>query len=120
MYSTEELTLYDTDGVPIGMLNETLLNKQNNCNLHQLKQLHTKRHALELEMLNANDKQQLKQLLLEWTEVQFDLQEAWGFPKDATFHPSHRLPKCGCPKMDNDERIGTPYKVINEDCPLHA
>ena len=62
----------------------------------------------------------LLQLKHDWTEVQFKLQDLWGFAQNADFHRSYTLPGCKCPVMDNDDRLGTPYHVYAQDCQLHT
>ena len=52
---------------------------------------------------------------------EYVLQRLWGFPMDSDYHRySYDLKGCTCPKMDNMERVGTPYRVHNGDCPFHG
>ena len=53
-------------------------------------------------------------------ELEFMLQDLWGFDRDITKHRFWELPRCECSKLDNKERYGTPYQIINRDCPLHG
>lgn len=88
--------------------------------LEIIKQLHVERLTIEECMESAASNTHLKYLFEEWTQNQFALQRVWGFPEDINFHPSHRLPGCTCgAMMDNDERLGTPYRVITQGCPIH-
>lgn len=54
------------------------------------------------------------------TGIEFELQELWGFPMDIKYHKFWERPRCKCCKMDNEERAGTGYYIINENCPLHG
>lgn len=45
----------------------------------------------------------------------------WGFPLDRDFHRYwNRVKGCECPHLDNQERCGTHYRVINPICPFHG
>lgn len=84
-----------------------------------IKELHKQRMMLEEQLESVHREEDIRHLFLRWQTTQFSLQQAWGFPEDANFHPSHRLPHCDCPKLDGDDRIGTPYKVVTQGCPIH-
>jgi len=105
-------------GEEVMLLNKRLLDQQNAWgNLQLLKDLHWERIRIERTMpkLDAN-----KTLLLEqWTENQFALQRAWGFPEDAKFHRFWDIPSCGCPKMDNNDAYPTGYYTKSAACILH-
>lgn len=62
------------------------------------------------------------QILAEAVEkVEFELQRAWKFPLNRNMHTWWmRLPHCRCPQMDNMERVGTPYRIRSEGCPIHG
>ena len=54
-------------------------------------------------------------------QLEYDLQEAWGFEKDRDMHSYwHRIKFCNCGSCDNLERRGTPYRVISGSCPWHS
>ena len=54
-------------------------------------------------------------------QLEYDLQEAWGFEKDRNMHSYwHRIKGCCCGSCDNLERRGTPYRVISGSCPWHS
>lgn len=54
-------------------------------------------------------------------EMEFELQALWKFPIDADFHAHWlRIKGCECPKMDNRERMGTPYRIYSVFCPWHG
>lgn len=52
------------------------------------------------------------------TEAEFELQKAWGFELDKSFHSYwSRLPHCTCPTLDNQD---LPYTIIDNNCPYHS
>lgn len=88
--------------------------------IENIKALHVERLQIEETMSNPQiTKDQLQTQFKLWTANQYLLQAAWNFPEDSNFHPSHRLPGCLCAKLDNDERLGTEFKVITQGCPIH-
>ena len=75
--------------------------------------------ASKLDATNSVGELKLLELYKAFTANEFALQEAWGFDRDANFHPSWEFPQCSCPTMDNRERSGTPYKVVISGCKIH-
>ena len=54
-------------------------------------------------------------------DIEFMLQKNWNFEEDEDTHSYQlKLPGCTCAKLDNQERWGTPYKVITISCPYHG
>ena len=54
-------------------------------------------------------------------DIEFMLQKNWNFNQNEDYHKYwFRLPGCTCPVMDNEERVGTPYGIITQDCPYHG
>jgi hypothetical protein len=52
--------------------------------------------------------------------IEYDLQECWGFKKDTAYHSYWNHPTdCTCPRLDNEELFGTNRRNINSDCPFH-
>lgn len=109
-------------GVPVTKLNENLVKskKLNASQIQALKDLHVERLGIEEQMSVTEDRADLKQLFKYWTEVQRRLQTAWGFEANDSFHRFWEVPKCTCPCLDNLERLGTPYQIINESCLVHG
>ena len=56
----------------------------------------------------------------ELEQLEFLLQEAWKFPRDANFHRFWEMPHCTCPKMDNEDAYPSGYYVKNLSCPVHG
>lgn len=118
---TKEDLIVVYNGEPKIMISETLLDKQDAWDrLEIIKALHMLRLGISQLMKETDDVSELKKLDKKYTEVEFELQEAWKFPKDARYHRYWNRPKCTCPKMDNEDRYGTGYSVINSECPLHG
>jgi hypothetical protein len=52
---------------------------------------------------------------------EFVLQSLWGFSLDKNYHRYwFKVANCLCPELDNRDRIGTPYRVINPECIFHG
>lgn len=119
-FTEEDLTVYHNDN-PILRLNGNLAERQNISTetLTKLKESHVDRYLIELQLEEASRVEDINMLFKEWARLNFLQQRLWGFPEDANFHPSHRLPHCICPKMDGDERLGTHYRVMTSGCPIH-
>lgn len=104
------------------VLNPNLVKKQNLSDeqITKITELHTeKRHLMDL-MTKVDTVSLLKYYANQIENIEFSLQELWGFPKDRNYHRFWDVPKCTCPKMDNLERIGTEYKIYNSNCPIHS
>jgi hypothetical protein len=53
--------------------------------------------------------------------LEYSLQELWGFEKTSSKHAWwNKLKGCSCPKLDNDDLIGTGLRVYSEDCMWHG
>lgn len=116
--SIEDLTV-SHNGKKI-VLNKRLLDRQN-CwdKLDVIKTLHKEKLKLYSMMENTNDAAFLKSADQLLTGIEFELQDAWGFPRDQNFHRFWERPKCQCPSMDNSDMY--PHQqYINQSCPLHG
>ena len=66
-------------------------------------------------------REQIKQWDEEIKDIEFKLQEAWGFDQDSRYHRYwYDQPLCTCPKMDNRELLGTEYRLTDFRCPVHG
>jgi hypothetical protein len=103
-------------------LNPRLIVKQrlNFSSVDAIKKLHILKHKTFDIMINTDSKKLLKTCADTITEIEFKLQDAWGFSRDAKFHYWFEVPKCECPKMDNRERYGTDYMITSSSCPIHG
>ncbi len=107
-------------------LNRDLIEKQKaHKNIEGLKHLHKIRMMVETTMEaqkvdNTEDIRYLKEGDQALSSIDFMLQHLWGFQMNDKFHRFWERPRCGCPKMDNDDRYPTGVYVIGGQCILHG
>ena len=103
-------------------LNENLVKKQglDQDRVDVIKALHVEKLTLFDKMRETDEPKELKELAFSVKNVEFMMQEAWGFPKDRNYHRWWEVPKCECPSMDNADIYGTKYRVVNDNCPVHG
>lgn len=54
-------------------------------------------------------------------DIEYTMQGIWGFTRDRDYHIHWiDLKGCTCPKIDNQELFGAPYRVTATDCPHHT
>jgi len=109
----------------VGRINSALVEKQNlsDVTLDEIKFKHgVKRFLMDLLAgINIkNNPKRVKILQNGIMNIEYELQDLWGFPRDIKFHKFWELPQCRCPKMDNEDSYPSGYYVINELCPLHG
>lgn len=116
----------DTNKVLV-KLNSALVEQQklSTASVIEILDLHVERLILLEDMASCDPTKTVEKLVLrrlaeEHREIQFRLQEAWGFEKNQLYHDWFEVPYCTCPKEDNRERKGTAYQIINLDCPIHG
>lgn len=75
-----------------------------------------------METLNpTTDKATLKVCAEIVEAIEFGLQKAWHFSDNRNYHSWWcQVPHCKCPRLDNQDRIGTDQRIINETCPVHV
>ncbi len=119
MKSDEFIVEYE--GKKVFMLNKQLMEKQD-CleNLETIKAKHVERLGIHEKMKKTRSKESLHLLDIQYTQVEFDLQELWKFRKDRKFHRFWNRPQCGCPTMDNEDAYPTGYYVISGGCKIHG
>ena len=81
---------------------------------------HIYREFLVARMASTDDKSSLKSLFAAWTENEFHLQRLWKFTEDANYHKWWYVPKCTCPKLDNNDAYPYGYYVKSTNCPVHG
>lgn len=103
-------------------LNLNLAIKQglNQDDVDRLKFLHIGKYNLIKQMEQTDDKYLLRMFGGMITLIEFELQRSWKFPMDKKFHRFWDLPKCSCPKIDNDDRYPTGIYVTSQNCPIHG
>lgn len=53
--------------------------------------------------------------------LEYVMQYLWGFPLDKNLHSYwFQMEGCTCPEMDNEDVVGTPYRVYNGSCKWHG
>lgn len=110
------------EGKPMYQLNSALVLRQgiDVSELRALKSLHAEKLKYFKLMEETDDKAKLREYAKEVECIEFEMQKNWHFEQDSRFHEWWRVPKCTCPKMDNEDRRGTKYKVIDPECPVHG
>ena len=105
----------------MGIVNLKLAEKQN-LSEEQIKNIQMCYNVMrEVFKIKPLDKQTVSFINRTTTETEFIMQHTWGFPNDSKFHTWWlKNPHCLCPKLDNTERLGTEYKIIVDNCPLHG
>ena len=121
----KHLVVKDLSGEPAVKLNHRLVEQTSltDAEVINIKVLHKIRLAIIEYMKQLDPKedlQELKNLYKLYIDNQYDLQLAWGFTADPSYHDWFEVPHCTCPKMDNRERKGTKYQIYNQDCPFHG
>lgn len=113
------------DGVPITRINPTLVAKQKLSDevITKIVELHKERVMIEGQLaLLASESNHVgvMRFLVDWSNNQYALQEAWGFQKDSRYHRFWDIPGCSCPRFDNSDRYPSLSYIYNEDCPIHG
>ncbi len=109
-------------------LNPILLAKQERTadDIENIVELHYELHEtfdrmVDLAPWNDLDLERLHNLGEAVKEIEFRLQEAWGFEQNAQYHSWwFQLPHCKCPILDNWDQLGTPYAITVTSCPYHG
>lgn len=125
--NTKEAKKYQVvfNGKVMTYINPNLVKKQGITDtvLKKIKKLHRDRIAIEeeMELCDSSDVINLKSLFDKWTDVQFSLQEAWGFKKDKSFHKFWTVPHCSCSYDDNeDDYMVSGIFHTDNKCPVHG
>ena len=75
----------------------------------------------EQDPTKEKDVKRLRECAKAVKQLEFNLQDVWGFGQNEDFHTYwYNLPHCACPKMDNDDWVGTSRKIYSGDCPIHG
>jgi hypothetical protein len=87
--------------------------------LNKIKALHHEKldvYDLMEAMDPETDKEELFICSQKLTDIEFRLQEAWGFERNAKFHRFWDQPHCTCPKMDNNDTYPYGRYLIHSEC----
>lgn len=103
-------------------LNKNLLTEKNifGERLDDLLQLYLDKEQVSCKLNKAVEPQDILDLTYEWTKIEFNIQEVWGFERNYSFHRFWENPHCTCPTLDNMDRYGTKYHVHSLNCPIHS
>lgn len=113
-------------GRTLHVLNRKLIEKQGLTQeqVDAIKALHVQKHDVFKQMTDefehACDQDVMRGYAKRVEDLEFALQEQWGFTQDKNFHEWYNVPGCACPKMDNAENKGTPYRIITDGCMIHG
>jgi len=81
-------------------------------NLELIKSLHHSRLDILLEMfmitLPTKKYATMRELAYRATEIEYKLQDAWGFDRDSSKHYWNSVPKCCC------------FQIVDESCIVHG
>ena len=102
-------------------LNKHLLKRQNctDGDVEMILMSHALRAAMFVAMENTDDVETLRRYDRAYAHLQRCQQELWGFPQNDNFLRYWDVPKCNCPKMDNDDNYGTQYRITSGACKIH-
>lgn len=116
--------ILNVDGKDILKLNPRLIEKQNlsEVQCQAIIELHRKKYGKiqQMKAMHPSDTEELRKIVGEITELEFKLQDAWGFDRNQLMHRFWELPHCTCPKLDNEDSYGTEYYIVVKSCPLHG
>jgi hypothetical protein len=90
--------------------------------LEKVKSIHVQLCDLVKKVDEEDDAVKLNKLVDEITELDYQLQDLWGFERDKNFHTWLKKSKrfhCTCPILDNED-MPKDMRFISEDCPLHG
>ncbi len=117
------LSIKDKTGKTIGYLDKTLIQKNNlsSFQISMIKELHLQLQLVyeTMESTPATDIKSLKKLFALTTSIEYRKQMYYGVVEDRSQHNWFMVPKCTCPKKENQKRQGTPFKIIDKKCPIH-
>jgi len=90
-------------------------------NIEKLKEVYINMFKVFEKMESTDNSFILHDCILKIEELEFEMQELWGFKKDRNMHRYwFDNDICTCPRMDNFDNLGTPYRIYDSMCPLHG
>lgn len=89
--------------------------------LKKIRKIHIKRLKLFDKIESENNVAKLHKFANDLEKIEYELQDAWKMDANPDFHSWWFMaPKCTCPKLDNEDRIGTCERIINKNCLMHG
>lgn len=110
------------NGTPVYDLNASLILRQGlgAPEVRILKSLHAEKLKFFDLMRATDDPVLLKQYAKAIESIEFQMQEAWHFEKDASKHGWNKVPKCICAVSDNAWYSELQMRCIDNNCPVHG
>lgn len=111
-----------TSGGTRHSLNVNLLVK-NKIDIHGFRALcrvHKKKDKILKQMEETDDVARLRELASKVMVYEYQLQDLWKFKMDAKYHKWWLLPKCTCPKLDNEDIYPSSITYMSGECPIHS
>lgn len=104
------------------MINQSMVNRHKVSaeNVQKIVKLQTIRKYFYDFIELSGDREEIRRLDKIITQIEFRLQELWGFPQNRNYHRWFDVPKCSCPKWDNNDSLGSDFRTINPNCILHG
>lgn len=110
--------------IHVTTINKQLIIKQNidDNTLECIKQMHIMKYLIfkRAKELDNSDVLRIKELYNTYCIIDTELQRLWGFEENNRYHRFWVFPKCSCPKMDNEERLGSDQFVFTSSCIVHG
>lgn len=109
-------------------LSSHLIKQQNRTeeDIDNIVDLHNELHKAfdHMEAVDLEDEgaqKHLQDCAIVVKEIEFRLQEAWGFERNEDCHSWwFQVPHCTCPVLDNWDYVGCELAVITGGCPIHS
>lgn len=84
-------------------------------------ELHQERIEIWRKAGATPNPRKLMKLAEELEELEYQLQEAWGFEANSDYHTWwYRIPRCICPRMDNSDPLFHGRRIYTQGCPVHS
>lgn len=81
---------------------------------------HYYKSQLYEEMEELDYPPDLKEFAKKIEELEFYMQELWGFPKNSAYHRFWEVPHCYCRSQDNWDAYGSGVRYYSSSCPVHG
>jgi hypothetical protein len=122
IYSSENMDIFTDNGEFITSLNRRLVIKQGLTaeEIELLKDTHVVRRILFNCMEATDDAIHLRRFAKVFEELENCQQELWKFGANKSFHRWFEVPKCSCPKLDNQDCLGSEVDVVDLTCKIHG
>lgn len=103
-------------------INKELADKRgiDDATLLKIQELHFLREATKDLMGKVENLELLPGLAEVLTDVEYQLQDLWGFERNPNYHRWFEVPRCSCPKMDNSDSLGSSTRYHDGTCPVHS